>query len=48
VHSLLSGTDSPLVSVQLMYAGTFLAVVFLIVYRVVMSVMESATTRKPA
>jgi len=31
-HSLFSGTDSSLPVVQLMYAGTFLAVIFLTVY----------------
>ena len=31
-HGLYSGTDSPLLTVQLMYAGTFLSIVFLTVY----------------
>ncbi|MCL4487283.1 MAG: hypothetical protein M1570_04035 [Chloroflexi bacterium] len=37
VHGLMAGTDSPLWSVQLMYAGTTLVVVFLLVYRVLMA-----------
>jgi predicted ferric reductase len=32
VHGFFSGTDSPLISVQLLYAGTFLVTVFLMVY----------------
>jgi predicted ferric reductase len=37
LHGLLSGTDSPLVTVQAMYIFTTLVVVFLTVYRIVMS-----------
>jgi predicted ferric reductase len=37
LHGLLSGTDSPLISVRVMYFSTVLAVVFLTVYRIVMS-----------
>lgn len=44
-HGLLSGTDSPLLSIQLMYAGTFLVIVFLFAYRVVMSILHPNTTR---
>jgi len=36
-HGLLSGTDSPLVSVQAMYLATTLVVVFLTAYRIIMS-----------
>jgi len=32
VHAFMSGTDSSLLSIQLMYAGTFLVTVFLTVY----------------
>ncbi len=32
LHGLMSGTDSPLPMVQVMYAGTFLSVVFLMAY----------------
>ncbi|HZY41726.1 MAG TPA: hypothetical protein VFF59_06970 [Anaerolineae bacterium] len=37
LHGLLSGTDSPLWTVQAMYLGTTLVVVFLTAYRVFMS-----------
>ena len=37
LHGLLSGTDSPLWSVQAMYLVTAISVVFLTVYRIVMS-----------
>jgi len=33
LHGLLSGTDSPLLTVQVMYASTTLVIVFLTVYR---------------
>lgn len=36
VHSFFSGTDSSLPSAQIMYAGTFLVVIFLFVYWLVM------------
>jgi predicted ferric reductase len=32
IHGFFSGTDSPLITVQLLYAGTFLVTVFLMVY----------------
>jgi len=35
-HAFMSGTDSSLVATQIMYAGTFLVVVFLTVYWLVM------------
>ena len=37
LHGLLSGTDSPLVTVRVMYFGTTLVVVFLTVYRIMLS-----------
>lgn len=37
VHGLLSGTDSPLVTVRAMYFGTTMIVVFLTAYRIFMS-----------
>ncbi len=37
VHGLLAGTDSPLWTVQAMYIGTTLVVVFLTAYRIFMS-----------
>lgn len=37
LHGLLSGTDSPLWTVQAMYLGTTLVVVFLTAYRIFMS-----------
>lgn len=36
-HGLLSGTDSPLASVQLMYLVTTFSVIFLTAYRIIMS-----------
>ena len=37
VHGLFAGTDSPLLTVQVMYLLTTLSVVFLTVYRIVTS-----------
>jgi predicted ferric reductase len=37
LHGLLSGTDSPLITVRAMYFGTTLVVVFLTVYRIMLS-----------
>lgn len=45
VHGLMAGTDSPLWSVQMMYAGTVLVVVFMLIYRVLMAWMNSGATR---
>lgn len=42
-HSFFAGTDSSLISVMLLYAGTFLVVVFLLTYWLVML----AVKRKP-
>jgi predicted ferric reductase len=46
LHGLLSGTDSPLLSIELMYAGTFLVIVFLFAYRMVIAVLHPITTRE--
>ncbi len=46
LHGLLSGTDSPLITVRLMYFGTTLVVIFLTVYRIVLS--KRLTQRKSA
>ncbi len=55
VHGLMSGTDSPLPTVQIMYGVTFLSVVFLMVYwlatlalRKRMAAAKTAVTRAPA
>jgi len=37
LHGLLSGTDSPLITVRVMYLATTLIVVFLTVYRIMLS-----------
>jgi len=44
VHGFYAGTDSPLAATQLMYAGTFLVIVFLTSYWLILRRMES----KPA
>lgn len=44
LHGLLSGTDSPLLATRLMYSGTFLSVVFLTVYWLVLLVMKKRQT----
>ena len=41
VHSVLSGTDSSLTSVLLLYAGTFLVTVFLMTYWIFLSVQKN-------
>jgi predicted ferric reductase len=41
VHSIFSGTDSSLTSVLLLYAGTFLTTVFLMVYWVFLSMQKN-------
>lgn len=46
LHGLLSGTDSPLLSIELMYAGTVLVIVFLFAYRMVIAVLHPTTTRE--
>jgi predicted ferric reductase len=40
VHGLLSGTDSPLWTVQLMYGGTALVIVFLTIYWIMMASLK--------
>jgi predicted ferric reductase len=40
IHGLMAGTDSPLLTTQLMYAGTTLVVVFLTTYRIAMPFMN--------
>jgi predicted ferric reductase len=42
-HGLLAGTDSPLATVQLMYAASALVVIFLFVYRIVMALPSLQT-----
>ncbi len=44
VHGVFSGTDSSLWSMQLVYAGTALVVVFLFVYRIVMALQSPSKT----
>ena len=46
LHGLLSGTDSPLLSIELMYAGTVLVIVFLFAYRMVIAILHPTTTRE--
>ncbi len=48
VHSFFSGTDSPLAVTMLMYAGTFLSVVFLFVYWLVAALQKKAVQKRPA
>lgn len=40
LHGLLSGTDSPLLTVQVMYAGTTLVIVFLTAYRAFIALLR--------
>ncbi len=47
LHGLLSGTDSPLLTVQAMYAGTALVVVFLTAYRIIMSAQAKRQRAAP-
>lgn len=46
VHGLLSGTDASLPAVQIMYLGTFLSIVFMMAYWLLM--MRSKKKVKPA
>lgn len=48
IHGLYAGTDSSLFSVQLMYKGTSLVVVFLTVYWLVMKIQSSRNTKQKA
>ena len=41
VHSVMSGTDSSLTSVLLLYAGTFLAFIFFMLYWTVTAVQKN-------
>ena len=40
LHSLFTGTDSVLPAAQLMYAGTALVVIFMTIYRIVISILD--------
>ena len=40
IHGLMAGTDSPLLTTQLMYAGTALVIVFLTTYRIAMPLIN--------
>lgn len=44
VHGLMSGTDSPLWTVQLMYGGTALVIVFLTIYWIMMASLRKLVT----
>ncbi len=48
LHGLYSGTDAPLLSMQLVYRGTFLTVIFLTVYWLVMKYQNNRTTKQKA
>jgi hypothetical protein len=46
-HGLLAGTDSSLLAVMGLYAGTFLVVVFLTVYWIVMGLLNQRGINRP-
>ncbi len=46
LHGLMAGTDSPLWSTRLMYGGTALVVVFLLVYRMAMALVDPKGTSR--
>jgi predicted ferric reductase len=48
LHGLFAGTDSPLLSMQLLYRGTALVVVFLTVYWLVQKRQQKVETKKKA
>ena len=48
LHGLYSGTDAPLVSMQFVYKGTFLTVIFLTVYWLVMKYQNNRATKQKA
>jgi predicted ferric reductase len=48
LHGFYSGTDSPLLSMQLLYRGTALVVVFLTVYWLVQKYQQKAEAKKKA
>jgi sulfoxide reductase heme-binding subunit YedZ len=47
VHGFYSGTDSSLLTTQIVYAGTFLAVVFLTVYWLIILAQKKANSQPP-
>jgi methionine sulfoxide reductase heme-binding subunit len=47
VHSFFAGTDTPLPAVMLMYAGSFLVVVFLMGYWIIMSAQKNKAKSVP-
>lgn len=47
VHSFFAGTDTPLPTVMLLYAGSFLVVVFLMGYWIFMAVQKNSAKRVP-
>jgi predicted ferric reductase len=47
LHGLMAGTDSPLWTVQLMYAGSALAIVFLTAYWMLMGLVNKLSVRGP-
>jgi hypothetical protein len=48
LHGFYSGTDSPLLSMQLLYRGTALVIVFLTVYYFFQKYQQKAEARKKA
>ncbi len=48
LHGFYAGTDSPLLSMQLMYRGTALVVVFLSVYWLVLKFQQNAEAKRKA
>jgi predicted ferric reductase len=48
LHGFFAGTDSPLLSMQLLYRGTALVVVFLTVYYFVQKYQQKAEAKKKA
>jgi len=48
LHGLYAGTDAPLLSMQLLYRGTGLTVVFLTVYWLVLKFQQNQAARKKA
>jgi sulfoxide reductase heme-binding subunit YedZ len=45
IHGLMAGTDSPLLTTRLMYAGTTLVIVFLTTYWIMMSLFNKRKSR---
>ncbi len=48
LHSIFTGTDSVLPAAMLMYAGTFLVVVFMTVYRIALALQDRSQKRAQA